>query len=251
MRIALFSDVHGNLTALEAVLEELERLGPLDRRVCAGDVAFLGPSPAEVIERLREEKIDVVRGNTDDWLTIAAGLPRDARIAGPAVDPPAESPGDHIRLHMAWCLERLGRDHLAWLNELPLQRSISPAPGADLLVVHATPESCHASTHLCAPGLPAAEARAAFGRPGARAVAFGHRHEAFVAPYGDLTLVNVAPVSITLDRAPAAALTVATWHGDHWTFQQRRIVYDPEPELRRARERDLPHHPWWESLSQR
>lgn len=43
MRVAIFSDVHGNAAALEAVLAELERLGPFDRRICAGDVALLGP----------------------------------------------------------------------------------------------------------------------------------------------------------------------------------------------------------------
>ena len=252
MRIAIFSDVHGNAAALEAVLAELERLGPFDRRICAGDLCLLGPSPAEVVERLRAEGIEAVRGNTDDWLARAAGLPHDPGRAGPGQDPPADSPGDHVRRHVAWCLERLGHDHLTWLNDLPLQLRISPVPGADLLVVHATPASCHAPpTPYCAPGLPTGEARKVFGLPGVRAVAFGHRHEAFIAAYEDLTLVNVAPVSITFSLdvlPPAAAFTVATWQGDHWSFQQRWVPYDPGPELRRARERGLPAFPWWDAL---
>lgn len=251
MRIAIFSDVHGNAAALEAVLAELERLGPFDRRICAGDLALLGPSPAEVVDCLRAEGIEAVRGNTDDWLVSAAGLPHDPQGAGPVQGLPAHSADDNVRQHVAWCLERMGHDHLAWLNNLHLQLRISPAPGADLLVVHATPASCHVpSSPYCTPGLSAAEARATFGLPGVRAVAFGHRHEAYVACYGDLTLVNVAPVSITLtlDVPPVAAFTIASWHGDHWSFQQRWVAYDPEPELRRARERDLPAFPWWDAL---
>lgn len=81
-------------------------------------------------------------------------------------------------------------------------------------------------------------------------MAFGHRHEAFVACYGDPTLVNVAPVSITftLDVPPVAAFTVACWQGEHWCFQQRWVAYDAQPELRRAKERDLPAFPRWDAL---
>lgn len=250
MRLAIFSDVHGNLAALEAVLAELERLGPFDRRICAGDLALLGPSPAEVVERLRAAGIEAVRGNTDDWLVTAAGLPRDEERAGPGAPPPVGSAVEGA--HIAWCLERLGREHLEWLNDLPLGLRVSPAPGADLLVVHATPGSCHApSTEYCVPALTAERARAAFGLPGVHAAAFGHRHEAFVAGYGDLTLVNVAPVSITFDGVPAATFTIATWHGDHWSFQQRWVAYDPRPELRRAQERGMPAFVWWDYLAER
>ena len=82
-------------------------------------------------------------------------------------------------------------------------------------------------------------------------VAFGHWHGSFVAWYGDLVLVNVSPVSLTFDGAPAATLAVLQWHGDHWTAQHLRVPYDPSPELRRARERELPPHPWWEQLAAR
>ena len=53
MRVALISDIHGNLVALETVLSDLERDG-LDRVLCPGDVAATGPQPHETVERLRD-----------------------------------------------------------------------------------------------------------------------------------------------------------------------------------------------------
>ena len=65
MRVALFSDVHGNLAALDAVLEELERQR-VDELVCLGDVA-VGPQGAACVERIAALGCPVVRGNWDAW----------------------------------------------------------------------------------------------------------------------------------------------------------------------------------------
>ena len=64
MRVALISDIHGNLVALETVLAEIERDEP-DHIVCLGDVAATGPRPHETVERLRALEGSVVMGNTD------------------------------------------------------------------------------------------------------------------------------------------------------------------------------------------
>ena len=66
MRVALISDIHGNLTALEAVLAELAD-EPVDQIVCLGDVAIFGPQPREALARVRELACPVVMGNTDAW----------------------------------------------------------------------------------------------------------------------------------------------------------------------------------------
>src|SRR5256885_15816827 len=65
MRLGLISDIHGNLLALDAVLDELNESG-MDRLVCLGDVAA-GPEPRATIERLRGVGCPVVRGNWDTW----------------------------------------------------------------------------------------------------------------------------------------------------------------------------------------
>jgi len=65
VRLALISDIHGNLPALEAVLSEIEQEG-VDEILCLGDVA-VGPQPAETLDRVREVGCPVVLGNWDAY----------------------------------------------------------------------------------------------------------------------------------------------------------------------------------------
>jgi predicted phosphodiesterase len=68
MRVAVFSDVHGNLTALDAVLTAAHDAGA-DEYWCLGDAVAHGPRPAEVVGRLRElAPLTCVRGNTDRYV---------------------------------------------------------------------------------------------------------------------------------------------------------------------------------------
>ena len=62
MRIAFISDIHGNLTALQAVLADIQERS-VDQIVCLGDTITMGPQPAEVLKLLRELKCVCVKGN--------------------------------------------------------------------------------------------------------------------------------------------------------------------------------------------
>jgi predicted phosphodiesterase len=67
MRIALISDVHGNMIALEAVLEELHRSEP-DHIICLGDAATLGPNPRDAIDAMQKLGCRCIMGNHDEFL---------------------------------------------------------------------------------------------------------------------------------------------------------------------------------------
>jgi len=66
-RIAIFSDVHGNLAALDAVLADIAAAG-VTELYCLGDLVGYGPDPAGVIERIRGLRIPTIRGNYDDGI---------------------------------------------------------------------------------------------------------------------------------------------------------------------------------------
>src|SRR5688572_32003703 len=67
MKIAVFSDIHGNCLALETVLADIKQAG-VDQLVCLGDVVQGGPQPAETLAIMQELVCPVVMGNTDDWM---------------------------------------------------------------------------------------------------------------------------------------------------------------------------------------
>lgn len=67
-RLAIISDIHGNLTALETVLKDIEKRG-IKRIICLGDLAGKGPSSVEVVDLIREKCEVVVKGNWDHFMT--------------------------------------------------------------------------------------------------------------------------------------------------------------------------------------
>ena len=85
MRIALLSDIHGNLPALEAVMEAILRHKP-DRIISLGDQINLGPNPREVLALLRQEQVECLSGNHERYVLAAmAGDPayQAANFAAP------------------------------------------------------------------------------------------------------------------------------------------------------------------------
>jgi predicted phosphodiesterase len=233
MRIALFSDVHGNVTALEAVMKEIREKGPLDAVVCAGDIVFYGPSPEEVVDLLRAEGVSMVRGNCDDMVT------GQLSIETVASDPVRL---DWLRAHVKWTRERLGEERLEFLRSLPVTRTFDPAPGQSLLVCHASPLSTNEP--LPRPDILRKEGQQYYGETEARVIAVGHWHQPSVTLLGERMMLNVSSVSIPMDGRPIACYTIAEWRDGIWSFEQYRVDYDLAPVIHRIRDRKMPLPPW-------
>jgi len=116
MRIAVLSDVHGNLPALEAVLEALK---PYDAVWQLGDVVGYGPQPDEVVARLAAEKAGGVRGNHD---SAAIG------------ELETEAFNDEARAAVEWTADRIRPETRQWLAALPLRAIDGP-----FTLVHGSP----------------------------------------------------------------------------------------------------------------
>src|SRR3954464_1001085 len=132
--LALLYDVHGNLPALEAVLDDARRQGAT-RHLLGGDYALFGPWPRETVERLdRVEDATWIRGNVDRWAANPADAP-DAALPQSAIAACREALGPEL-------IERLGSlagqvviDGVRYCHASPLSdlRSFLPEPGADEL----------------------------------------------------------------------------------------------------------------------
>lgn len=128
MSLAVISDIHGNLIALDAVLGEIAARG-VEHVVCLGDVAATGPQPREVIARLQKLGCPVVMGNTDDWLLHLALKEHD--------DPNAQ----RIQEIDQWGAEQLTADDRAYLASFQPTVAVELEGGARLLAYHGSPRS--------------------------------------------------------------------------------------------------------------
>jgi putative phosphoesterase len=226
MRIAIVSDIHGNLTALEAVIADLREMSP-DMVLHGGDLAHGGSSPAEVVDRLRDLGWPGILGNTDEMLfapetldEFAAGLPGLARLF------------DATREIAAVERERLGKPRLEWLRELPRIRS-----GNGLVLVHATEESTWR-----APGVQATDndLDLAYARLNARMVVYGHVHRPFVRTLDRFTVANSGSVSLSYDGDPRASYLLISDN----VPQIRRVSYAVDREIEALRRARTPHAEW-------
>ena len=135
MRLALLSDIHGNSLALDAVLNDIQAHGPIDRYVLVGDYLAIGPDPAGVMARLLGLSNAVfVRGNTDhDLIHLWSD---DLAQANPPQLPHALG----YFIDVMWTRGAVNQpDWLDWLAALPIEQRLTLPDGTRLLAVHASP----------------------------------------------------------------------------------------------------------------
>ncbi|HTP68317.1 MAG TPA: metallophosphoesterase family protein [Dongiaceae bacterium] len=227
MRIAVVSDIHGNLTALEAVIADLRHTGA-DVVLQGGDLAHGGAGPAEVVDRVRELGWAGVRGNTDEMLWAPETLQDFAAGAPPGLKKLFEMT-EEMRM---WTCERLGEARVEWLKTMPMVQRCG-----ELAVVHASPDDTWRG-----PGPESSEAglQKAFGVLEARVVVYGHIHMPFVRELSGWTVANSGSVSLSYDGDARASYAVV--EGER--VEIRRVEYDIEAEVEAMRREGLPHGEW-------
>ena len=205
--LALLYDVHGNLPALEAVLEDAREAGAR-RFLLGGDYALFGAWPRETVERLRGLDAVWIRGNGERWTAA-----------------PDEAP-EQVRDQIACCRELLGETLVAELAELPESHQADMA-----LFCHGSPVS-DVRTFLPEPADEDAELLAGVS---ARRVVFGHSHLPFrrEGP-GGVELFNPGSVGMPFDGDHRAAYALG---GERGELERRRIAYDHRASAAAVRER--------------
>jgi predicted phosphodiesterase len=237
MRLAVFSDVHGNLTALEAVLADISALEGIEAIVFAGDLCVAGPRPDACVERVRshEPAIAAIYGNTDVWVSGRPLLAQD-------VDAEQQLRWQRIQNEVDWTRESVSPMNRAWLEGLPFELRFSPTVQLrdDLLVVHANPKNVDDPIYpdtdtqqelFGEVRQPDAALENLLAEVEAAVLAFGHLHVPSIREWGSLQLVNVASVSRPMDDDWRAKYAIFTWDGNGWQVEQRRVEYDVDAEI--------------------
>lgn len=227
MRVAIVSDIHGNLSALEAVVASLREDRP-HTVVHAGDLVVTGPRPSQVVERIRELGWPGALGNTDEMLWNESVRAEQERLAPKIVDWLAVL----FDTLAPWAKAHLMDEHLQWLRALPPEVHIG-----EIRVMHASPKN---RWRAPMPDASDEELSAAYGGLGARVVAYGHIHRPFVRKLGWGIVVNAGSVGLPYDGDPRASYALI----DDDVTTIRRVSYDLDAEHKAIREANFPLAEW-------
>jgi predicted phosphodiesterase len=218
LTIAVLSDIHGNVAALDAVLADIATKRP-DRLWVAGDLLLGGPRPAEVVARLQDLEragAHIVAGNTDVAVTDA-----DYAASFPWLDEVPASQRDAAD----WARDQLDDAQLDWVRRLPIERRVWSGDTLALLV-HASPGSQTA-------GLPAdldpSTTVERVTRTDARVICCGHTHVADVRELGRKLIVNPGACGFAHDGDPAAGWALVELpEADEPSATLHRTTYDAQ-----------------------
>ena len=208
MKLGVFSDIHGNRVALEAVLADVPAV---DGLVCAGDVVGYNPWHADCVEEIRDRDVPTVQGNHDR--AVAAG-------SAPHFNGMAQAGVEHAR-------EQLSDEQIEWLDSLPVERTVADGR---VKVVHGHPDDPDHYTrpHEFSPGLLDDE----------DVLVMGHTHVQHHEVYDEGIVLNPGSVGQPRDGDPKAAYAVLDL--DEMNVEERRVDYDTGAVIKAVEEAGLP-----------
>lgn len=218
MRLALISDIHGNRLALEAVLADIEHSG-VDRVICLGDVATLGPCPGEVIHILQDLGCPCITGNHDAFL-----------LDPPLIDSYTQVPS--VLEAVAWCRRQLSSAELDFLKSFVPSLQIPMGGGCQISIFHGTPRS-YFEDLLAATGPEEVDQMLAGHQD--TLIGIGHTHIQMLRQHRGRLLVNPGSVGLpfkeyTAGQAPVvlphAEYAIVDANGDAISVDLRRVALD-------------------------
>jgi predicted phosphodiesterase len=217
LRVAIVSDIHGNIVGLNACLDDLAAQGGADAIVAAGDLCMDGPKPKAVLKRLQEVSAQYIRGNTDRYIAQGDDDPHQASMIG-------------------WQRDQIGSEWTRRLGELPTQLRFGPDDNA-LLVAHANPKND--DEHVW-PDAGEEQLERLFGDSDAHAFAFGHLHLPYARLWRGKLLACVASAGLPKDGDPRAHYAIFTLRSGGWEHKSRRVGFDVEKVARQLSKSGIP-----------
>jgi predicted phosphodiesterase len=219
-RIAIISDIHGNIPALESVLSDIRSRG-IERTICLGDLAGKGPCSAQAVDMIRENCEVVIKGNWDYFMS---ELKDEALI---------------------WHQSRLGEERLDFLRQLQIYVEFYMS-GKLVRLCHASPNDLFHRVHMATDD----EERIKLFAPTstlqeeADVVGYGDIHGAYVDSLRGKIIFNVGSVGNPLD-IPQASYTImegeyGARESSSFSITNVRVPYDIELAVSQALETDMP-----------
>lgn len=235
MRIALISDIHGNLFALDAVLAELER-EQFDHLICLGDVAA-GPQPCECLDRVRQLGCPVIMGNWD--AAFLHGMP-------PAHDDVSRKLVD---ISAFWA-DKLAPEDKEFLTSFVATLELPLDDGGRIVLFHGSPRSYDDWIFSATPDEEVERMIDGFEAP---VMVGGHTHLQLIRRLESGMLVNPGSVGLPFRHWWPNTVIIAPWaeyglleiENGQLRVDLRRTTYDTDALLRLSKQSGMPWAEWW------
>ena len=227
MKCAIFSDVHGNLPSLEAVLKDIEEEG-VDKILHCGDLVGYGPFPNEVIDLIRTRRITGVMGNYDEGV----GYERDD--CGCAYRDETQRLLGHRSLE--WTKAKVTRENREFLRNLPREIRFNQE-AFKVLITHGSPRRINEYLFEDRP-LKTFNRLLEAGK--CSMLVCGHTHLPYHKVIDGKHIVNVGSLGKPKDGDPRATYALLTLV-ENLTVNFRRMSYDVERMARAIDATELPH----------
>ncbi|GAB4547904.1 MAG: metallophosphoesterase family protein [Anaerolineales bacterium] len=238
MRIAFLSDIHGNYTALQAVLQDLAAQ-QIDLFVSLGDTVSLGPQPLEVLHALQSLNGRYIMGNHD-----AATLDPSSAVQNEITD--------YLIPDLHWALNKLSAQDRAFMTGFESTVTLTLPNGVKILAFHGSPL---ATTHIIQATTPPADLDVYFGAQDADIFIGGHSHVQMIRRYGEKLILNTGSIgsAFKFTYTPGTSPVLLPWaeymlieqRGETVSVDARRVSFDVAEVHHLVRASDLPGSAWW------
>jgi putative phosphoesterase len=225
--VAVITDIHANLPALEAALRRIEELG-IECVYCGGDLVGYGPHPNEVCRLLEQRDIPTIYGNYD------YAIARDLDDCGCAYV--SQHDRELGQKSVEWTLAHTDRRSKDFMRELPFDLRFEVGERS-VHLVHGSPRKVN--EYLFEEKPPSLYERLAAAED-ADTLVFGHTHKPWMREHGGVLFVNCGSVGKPKDRDPRAAFAVLRPGARHPEVTIERVGYDAEAVAREVAAAGLP-----------
>lgn len=223
-RIVLFSDVHGNITGLRAVLDEAAKLENVTHIIGLGDYFGYGAGCNDIIELCQERNVHLVRGGHEEILNIIDAGQDNGRYM------------KEIYFTHQWLKKNLKKEYYEMVTNLPVEVRLRLNEKYNLIGFHAAYRDMEAN--VCATDRSLETLEAAYGMLDENIVVYGHYHEPHVIPLNGKLLINCASVGMRKTDS-MSNYTVIEYDKEKIAIIQRQVCYDKAEEDRLVEERGM------------
>ena len=226
-RVAVVTDIHANLPALEAALARIEEL-EIKRIYCGGDLVGYGPHPNEVCALIEDRGIPTIYGNYD------YAIARDLEDCGCAYL--TQHDRDLGQQSVDWTLAHADRRSKGYMHDLPFDLRFEVGTNS-VHLVHGSPRKVN---EYLFEDKPASLYERLAKAEEADTLVFGHTHKPWVREHGGVLFVNCGSVGKPKDNDPRAGFAVLSPRAHGVDVTMERAAYDAEAVGREVAEAGLP-----------